>query len=404
MAKFTYTALKSDGSREKGSVAASSSFAAGHELHERGLTPIELKEVGASSDPLAFLAGLRTVPLSEKLTFVENLELMLKSGVPVSRSMRILAKQTRNRRFSKILEGLEQAVENGSQLYEAMGAFPQVFSSIFINMIKVGELSGNLETSLSQLGIQLEREADLRSRVRGAMIYPSVIVSAMIIIAIVMSIFVLPKLTSVFKDFGSELPTATKIVVAFSDFMAGHAILVIIGFVVLVGAASYGLKTTIGKQALNRVSLVVPGIGPLAVKINIARFTRVLSSLLKSGIPIVEALNVSGQSIPNSLYKEVIAEASERVKVGKSLTEVLSAHDRLFPFLVVQMLEVGEETGSLESILEQIATHFESQIDATLKNMSSIIEPILLLIIGGAVGALAYALIIPIYNIGTSVK
>ncbi len=404
MAKFTYTALKPDGSREKGSLSASSSMAAGHELHERGLTPIDLKEVTAASDPLAFLANFRSVPLAEKLTFVENLELMLKSGIPVSRSMRILAKQTRNRRFSKILESLEQAVENGSQLYEAMNAYPQVFSAIFVNMIKVGELSGNLETSLSQLGIQLEREADLRSRVRGAMIYPSVIVSAMVIIAIVMSIFVLPKLTSVFKDFGSELPTATKIVVAFSDFMAGHAILVIIGFILLVGGASYGLKTPMGKEGLNRVSLVVPGIGPLAVKINIARFTRVLSSLLKSGIPIVEALNVAGQSIPNSLYKQAITEASERVKVGKSLTEVLAVHERLFPFLVVQMLEVGEETGSLESILEQIATHFEAQIDATLKNMSSIIEPLLLLIIGGAVGALAYALIIPIYNIGTNIK
>ncbi len=404
MAKFTYTALKPDGSREKGTLAASSSFAAGHDLHERGLTPIDLKEVTAGSDPLAFLANFMTVPLAEKLTFVENLELMLKSGIPVSRSMRILAKQTRNRKFSKILESLEQAVENGSQLYEAMNAHPQVFSSIFVNMIKVGELSGNLETSLSQLGIQLEREADLRSRVRGAMIYPSVIVSAMVIIAIVMSIFVLPKLTSVFKDFGSELPTATKIVVAFSDFMAGHAILVIIGFVAIVGAATYGLKTPLGKEGLNRASLVIPGIGPLAVKINIARFTRVLSSLLKSGIPIVEALNVAGQSIPNTMYKEVIAEAAERVKVGKSLTEILSTHERLFPFLVVQMLEVGEETGSLESILEQIATHFEAQIDATLKNMSSIIEPLLLLVIGGAVGALAYALIIPIYNIGTNIK
>jgi type II secretory pathway component PulF len=318
--------------------------------------------------------------------------------------MRILAKQTRSKRFAKVLENLEQAVQNGSQLYEAMQAHPAVFSDIFISMIKVGELSGNLETSLKQLGVQLEREADLRSRVRGAMIYPSVIVGAMVIITIVMSIFVLPKLTSVFKEFKADLPVSTKIVVAFSDFMSGHAVLVVIGFILLVLGASAFFKTSTGKELIYRASLFVPGNGPLTVKINLARFTRVLSSLLKSGIPIVEALVVSGQSIPNTLYKQAIADAAERVKVGKDLTEVLATHERLFPFLVVQMLEVGEETGSLESILEQIATHFEAQIDATLKNMSSIIEPLLLLIIGGAVGALAYALIIPIYNIGSTIS
>jgi type IV pilus assembly protein PilC len=199
------------------------------------------------------------------------------------------------------------------------------------------------------------------------MIYPSVIVGAMVIITIVMSIFVLPKLTSVFKEFKADLPVSTKIVVAFSDFMSGHAVLVVIGFILLVLGASAFFKTSTGKELIYRASLFVPGIGPLTVKINLARFTRVLSSLLKSGIPIVEALVVSGQSIPNTLYKQAIADAAERVKVGKDLTEVLATHERLFPFLVVQMLEVGEETGSLESILEQIATHFEAQIDATLK-------------------------------------
>lgn len=404
MPKFTYTAVNNKGARERGSITAASSLAAGHQLKEQGLIPVELSEAGAGIDILGMLGSLRSVSLTEKLTFVENLELMLKSGVPVARSMRILAKQTRNRQFSKVLEGLEQAVENGSQLYEAMQEHPKVFSDIFVNMIKVGELSGNLETSLKQLGVQLEREADLKSRVRGAMIYPSVIIGAMLIIGVVMSIFVLPKLTSVFKDFGASLPTATLIVVRFSDFMAAHSILVIVGLLVAVAGAVAGLRTAPGRQALHRVSLLLPGIGPLAVKINIARFTRVLSSLLKSGIPIVEALTVSGQSIPNTQYKQALVEAAERVKVGRQLTEVLGAHERLFPFLVVQMLEVGEETGSLETILEQIATHFEAQIDATLKNMSSIIEPVLLLIIGAVVGGLSYALIVPIYNIGSSIQ
>ena len=403
MAKFHYTAVDKSGKRTEGNIVSSSALSAGHDLKAQGLTPLSLVEDGGKKFSFS-LSSLRSVPLIEKLTFVENLELMLKSGIPVSRSMRILSKQTRNKRFSAVLDNLEQSVQNGSQLYEAMKSHPEVFSPIFINMIKVGELAGNLETSLQQLGIQLEREADLRSRVRGAMMYPSVIVAAMIIITVVMSIFVLPKLTSVFKEFGGDLPFATKVVVAFSDFMAGHAVLVVAAMIGLVLGGIRFFKTTIGKELVYRASLVAPGIGPLVIKINLARFTRVLSSLLKSGIPIVEALTVSGESIPNTLYKQAITDSAERVKVGKNLTEVLAKHDKLFPYIVVQMLEVGEETGNLESILEQIATHFETQIDATLKNMSSIIEPLLLLVIGGAVGALAYALIIPIYNIGSTIQ
>lgn len=404
MPKFTYTAIQADGTRTSGSVVAASALVAGHDLKQQGLTPVELKEVREGGLSLDFVQGLRGVPLSEKLTFVENLELMLKSGIPVSRSIQILSKQTHNGRFAKILNTLEQQVQNGQQLHEAMAAYPNVFSGIFVSMIKVGEMSGNLETSLKQLAIQLEREADLRSRVRGAMIYPSVIVVAMVIIAVVMATFVLPKLTSVFKEMGGELPFATRVVVGASDFMAGNIPLVFTGLVLLAGLIFAGLRSRMGKELIFRASVYTPGISPLVVKINLARFTRVLSSLLKSGIPIVEALHVAAESIPNTLYKDALSQAAERVKVGKVLTEVLASHERLFPFLVVQMLEVGEETGNLEEILEQIATHFEAQVDATLKNMSSIIEPILLLVIGGVVGALAYALIIPIYNIGNNIK
>lgn len=400
--KFTYTAVNADGKRVQGNLVANSSLAAGHQLKEQGLTPVELSEE-KNHDLFAFADSLFTVPLSEKLVFVENLELLLRSGVPVSRSLSILAKQTHNRKFSKVILGLYEAVENGGQLNEAMAAYPKVFSDIFVSMVRVGEMSGSMETSLKQLSIQLEREADLRSRVRGAMIYPTVIVVAMVIMGVVMATFVLPKLTSVFKDFETDLPFATQIVVNITDFFAAHAIIVIMATILFFVGFAFGLKSKPGKIILGKLSLYVPGISALAVKINIARFTRVLSSLLSSGIPIVEALKVSSESIPNVDYKKSIEQTSENVKVGKNLTEELAKYERLYPFIVVQMLEVGEETGSLEDILKQIAEHYESQVDATLKNLSSIIEPMLLLVIGGVVGALAYALIIPIYNIGSNI-
>lgn len=401
--KFIYTALTKEGTKESGTLEAKSQEAAGHELKARGLIPTELHPQNNYSFA-AFVSAFSSVKLADKIVFIEDLSVMLKSGIPVSRSLDILVKQTKNRKFMKTLIELHQAVENGTSLHEAMAVYPQVFSEIFVSMIKVGELSGNLDQSLDYLRTQLEREADLKSHVRGAMIYPSVIVVTMVIIAIVMSIFVLPKLTSVFKEFGAQLPFATRVVIFISDFMAGNALVVIVGILLAVAGLVAGLRTQAGKRVLYAVVLRMPILNPVIKKISLARFTRILGSLLKSGIPIVESLKVSGESSPNPFYREALLATAEEVKVGQPLTHSLGQNTLLFPVLVVQMLEVGEETGSLEAILGQLAVHFEAEVDATLKNFSSIIEPLLLLVIGGVVGALAYALIIPIYSIGNAIQ
>lgn len=401
--KFTYTAIGKDNKKEVGSVDAASLAAAGHLLKEQGLIPTELKE--ASGGGLqSFFVGLQGVRLQEKIVFIEDLSLMLKSGIPVARALKILSKQTGNKKFAKVLESLTHDIENGKALHEAMSKYPNIFSEIFVSMIKIGELGGNLDQSLQYLSVQLEREADLKAHVRGAMIYPAVIIGAMVIIGVVMGIYVLPKLTSVFKDFGTDLPPLTRAVMALSDFMAGNSILVIVGLVAIVGAIVAALRTRTGKQILDAFLIRMPIVNPLVKKINLARFARVFSSLLKSGIPIVEGLKVSGESIPHVMYREAVIEASEAVKVGNSLTDTLAKHERIFPFIVVQMLQIGEETGNIETILAQLAEHYEAEVDLQLKNISSIIEPLLLLIIGGIVGVLAYALVIPIYNIGSAIQ
>lgn len=402
--KFTYTALTKDGKKDTGTIDAGSQVLAGHQLKEQGLIPTEITEVSAHMDIWEFIGGLQGVKLQEKIVFIQDLSLMLKSGIPVARALRILSKQTHNKKFSKVLGSLTQDIENGKALHEGMEKYPNIFSQIFVSMIKVGELGGNLDQSLQYLSIQLEREADLKSHVRGAMIYPAVIIGAMFIIGIVMSIFVLPKLTSVFKEFGASLPFITQVVVNFSDFMQHHALLVVGSIGVLIVVFIMALRTSVGKKVLDIFLIHMPIINPLVKKINLARFARIFSSLLKSGIPIVEGLQVSGESIPHESYRNVILEAANEVKVGNSLTDTLAKHDNIFPFIVVQMLQIGEETGNIESILEQLAGHYESDIDLQLKNISSIVEPLLLLIIGGAVGVLAYALVIPIYNIGSAIQ
>ena len=400
---FTYTATTKDGKRESSSIQAASLAAAGHLLKERGLLPLELKEQSKKSG-LNILKNFGTISLNEKISFVENLSIMLKAGISISRGLQILVKQTKNERFKNILMDIYSQVQGGKGLSESLSKYPNVFSSIFFSMIKVGELSGNLDKSLEYLSIQLHREADLKSKVRGAMIYPAVIVSAMVIIGLLMAIFVLPQLTSVFKQFGGQLPLTTRIVIAVSDFMSGHSVLVILGILGFLGAVFSVYKTYPGKRAFDVVCLHFMIISGIVKKINLARFSRILSSLLKSGIPIVQALDVASGSLGNIPYQELVSQSAQDVKVGKSLTDSLGKNETLFPVLVVQMIEVGEESGTVQEILEQLAVHYEEEVDTILKNLSAIIEPLLLLVIGGVVGVLAMALISPIYSMSQTIQ
>ncbi|MBI5530058.1 MAG: type II secretion system F family protein [Candidatus Doudnabacteria bacterium] len=401
--EFTYTAITKAGQKETSSIQAPNITAAGHILKEQGLLLTHIEEQQKKS-VVDFLRNISTVSLDEKINFVENLSVMLKAGISISRGLQIQVKQTKNVKFKNILTDIYNQVEQGKGLSEALEKYPNVFSNIFFSMIKVGEVSGNLDKSLEYLSIQLHREADLRSKTKGAMIYPAVIVVAMLIIGVLMSIFVLPNLTSVFKDFGGDLPITTKVVMVFADFMSAHAFLVIAGLIGFVIAFIAFLRTYTGRVLADNFLLRFMVINTIIKKINLARFSRILSSLLKSGIPIVQALDVAADSLDNIPYKDLVKQSAVDVKLGKPLTESLSKNENLFPVLVVQMIQVGEESGTVQEILEQLAGHYEEEVDVTLKNLSSIIEPLLLLFIGGVVGFLAMALIAPIYSISQTIQ
>lgn len=402
--EFTYEALTKDGHRESATIQAADAASAGHMLKEQGLLPIEIKEKGAGNNFLDILKKISSISLDEKIGFVENLQIMYKAGISLPRALQILVKQTKNLRFKNILSNVYNQVQSGKYLSEVLGQYPAVFSSIFLSMIKVGELSGTLDKSMEYLTIQLKREADLKSKTKGAMIYPSVIVGAMVIIGLLMAIFVLPQLTSVFKDFSTQLPLSTRVVIAISDFMSGHAVIVLVGFFGSVAGIYFFLKTPAGQKLFSFLTLHTLVIGEITRKINLARFARILSSLLKSSVNMVQALEVTADSLDNPFYRDIVLKASNEVKLGKNLTETLSKDASLFPVLVVQMLQVGEESGTVEDMLNQLAEHYEEEVDTTLRNLSSVIEPLLLLVIGGVVGVLALALISPIYNISQSVN
>lgn len=400
---FAYKAVAKDGAHTDGTIEAANFLAAGHLLKEQGMIPMELQEQTKKFDWQSLLGTFSTISLKDKIAFIQNLDLLLKSGVSAPRAMRIISQQVHNKKFKGVMDQMATDVEAGKSLHESMAAYPKIFSQIFVSMIEVGELSGNLEKSLEYLRIQLQREADLKSKTKGAMIYPGVIVSAMVVIGLVLGIFVLPKLTATFKEFNTDLPILTRVVIHVSDFMENNAILVIIGFIVLVAGGVVGMRTEQGKRGLDFVLLHFPMISPIVKKINIARFARILGSLMKSGISVVQGLSVTGSALSNVYYQEALLQTSSDVKLGKSLTDSLGANGQLFPYIVTQMLSIGEETGNLEQILDQLAEHNELEIDDTMKNLSSIIEPLLLLVIGVVVGFLALALIMPIYNITQSI-
>jgi type IV pilus assembly protein PilC len=309
-----------------------------------------------------------------------------------------LGNQEKNKVFKKIILTIVEDVKKGVALADAMAKYPRVFNKIFVSMVRVGEKGGSLENILKILADQLEKDHKLISKIRGALMYPAIIVVVMIIIAILMMMFVIPKITMVFEEFGAELPLMTRVVIGISDFMAEN-ILLTFGLLFGAVAALFGFyKSNPGKKVFHKIFLKAPVIGELITKVNSARFARILSSLLESGVSLVEALDITADTLGNLYFKEAVLEASKKVQKGVSLSDVLSDYEKVFPYLVIQMVQVGEDTGQTPEILFKLAEFYEDEVEQTTQNLSSVIEPILMVVIGAAVGFFAIAIIQPIYS------
>ncbi|MBI2439529.1 MAG: type II secretion system F family protein [Candidatus Moranbacteria bacterium] len=406
MPKFLYTAKNiSTGETSGGEMEAKDEKTLAQDLRAQGLLLTSHRELeAASSLDIKFFDRFATVPLKEKMIFTRNLSVMVSSGLTVSRAVHNLSFQTKNKRFNKILLSVYDDVQAGKTLSEGLAKYPSVFSELFVNMVSVGEVSGNLEEVLDILALQLEKEHDLLSKVRGALIYPAVILLAMVAIAILMLTYILPKITGVFGEMGVQLPATTLFIIALSDFLRNHAIisvLVVVGFL-------FGIKifsgTAFGKRFFGLLFIYMPIIGNIVVKVNCARFARIYSSLLKSGISVISALTIVSKTLSNVYYKDALADAMAEIQKGVELSKIISKYPRIFPILVPQILEVGEETGKTETVLQRLAEFYEEEVSQITKNMSSIIEPILMLLIGGSVGFFAVAMLQPMYSVLENIK
>ena len=344
-----------------------------------------------------FLQKLTSVPLAEKLFFIQHLGIMLKAGISLSTALKTLAKQTTNKRFARIIADISRNVEKGVSFTESLKPHEKIFGQLFINMIESGEISGKLEEVLKRLYLQFKKNHELLSKVKGALIYPIVILIAMSGIGTFMMIAVVPKITAMFKDFNAELPLATKLLIKFSDSLVANGLLYLVALIVVILIIVRLIKTKSGRYAFHGLLLKLPIFSPIIKKINLARFARTTSSLLKTDIMIIKSFQIAANVLGNVHYRQALMEMSDKIKRGGTINEVVANYPKLFPPVVAQMIAVGEDTGELDYILEELAEFYEGEIDQTMNNLPAIIEPILILVLGLVVGGIAVAVIMPMY-------
>lgn len=406
MPQYFYTAKSFKGELETGTLGAKDKKELSKILHQRGYVLIKA-ELEAEELRRKFEISLpffKRVSLTEKMMFTRNLQVMISAGVSLPRSLSILSIQSKNKKFKKALDETLEAVNKGEAFSDSLKRYPDIFPELFVSMIRVGEESGTLEDVLKNLTFQMEREHELGAKIKGAMIYPAVIICAMMGIGTLMLIMVVPKLAETFKELEIDLPPTTRFVIGLGEFLAAFWYLLLIVIFILFFLFTRALKIKMGKRVFDSIALKIPIISPIIKKTNSAQTLRTLSSLIVSGIPLIQALKIISGTLGNVYFQEAIAKSIEKVRKGEKLSLALKPYQNLYPLMVIQMIEVGEETGQTSEILAKLANFYEEEVTNATKNLSAIIEPVLMLLIGGAVGFFAVSMIQPIYSMLGAIK
>ncbi len=346
---------------------------------------------------------IERVGLAQKIFLMDNLRVMLKAGLSIVEAFKILTKQIPNHRLKKMIEEIGSEVEKGKALSETLAKFPRFLPGIYVKMIEAGETSGKLDEGLAEIIQQMKKNREINSKVRGAMIYPVVIFTAVIGVGVEMVVFVLPKLLTLFNELNAQLPLPTRLLIALSSILINYGLWLLSLFVLLIVLFFYLKRKPAVQSALDKFILKLPIFGRISRQLNLARFTLTLSSLLRSAIPILEALEITADVLSNVHYKNAVREAAKKVKVGQPLAEALEVFPALFPPLATQMIMVGEKSGTTEELLGELSIYYSEEVDQILKNISTIIEPVLIIFLGLVVGGLAVAVIMPMYSLSQSI-
>lgn len=405
MSVFIFSAADRAGKITKGEREAESEKALAQALKQEGLFLLEIKEKTTGRERFSIninfnelFGQLRPIGIVDKMFFARNLSVMIAAGLSLTRALEALAEEHPSRKFKKVVAGINNSVIKGKSFAESLRIQEGVFGELFINMAEVGEATGKLTLVLKLLANQMKKDYDLRRRIRGAMLYPAIIITALLGIGTMMMIYVVPTLTQTIKELGVELPVTTRLIILASDLMMGYSLWFLAGLILAAALFWRALKTQRGKELFDRFIVRVPVFGSLVKKFNTARFCRTLACLIASGVPVVRSLEITSRVLGNTLFRNAVAQASKDIQKGKRIGEILALHENVFSPLVIQMIDVGEETGKISSMLLRLALFFEEEVTSTTKNLSTIIEPLLMIVIGAAVGFFAVSMLQPIYS------
>lgn len=403
---FIYSAKSKTGEISEGTLEAADRFALARDLRSRGFTPFSVSEKkGNIVDKFSGLTDIFSrIKVSEQIIFTKNLSGMLRAGLSISRALSVLKKQTKNPKLDKILTSVSADINSGVSFSAALLKFPDVFSTLFVSMTKAGEESGNLAGALSDIGMNLEKSNSLTKKIKGALIYPGVIMSAMVIIGVLMFAFVVPTLANTFKSLGVALPFATQVLIFMGNFFSKNLILTFA--IIFVAAFSFYaiFRAKFMAKYIDFVLLKIPIVSNLTKEMNTARTARTISSLLFSGVSLTRALEITEDVVQNVYYKKVLEQAKKAIEKGAPFSEAFEANTKLYPIMMSEMIQVGEETGKLSDMLLQIALFYEEEVENKTKNLSTIIEPVLMIFIGVGVGFFAISMISPLYSILGSIN
>ncbi len=405
MSLFHYKATGVEGEPLEGDMEATDKFDLSHKLKKDNISIISAseKKVGGFSFASGDLPFLGSVKPHDKIIFARNLSSMIEAGLPMIRALSIIERQSKGE-LKKIMVVIGEEVSRGKTLSDAMMLYPKVFSHLFVSMTKAGEESGNLVLALKNVSMQLEKSYILNKKIKGALMYPAVIFCLMLVIGTLLLIYVVPTLSSTFASFGTQLPLSTRIIIAVSNGLKDHIVIILCVLFVIIGLCIWFFGTSRGKRIIDWTTLHLPVVGDITREVNSARTARTLSSLISSGVDIVVALSVTEDVLQNSYYKAVLRQTQEVIQKGDPISKIFSDNPHLYPIFVGEMVAVGEETGKIGDMLMGVAEFYEEDVDQKTKDMSSIIEPVLMIVIGTAVGIFALSMITPIYSLSSAIS
>ena len=396
--KYIYQARSKEGKIETGTVEASSKEAAAFLLQKYNIFVTSIKEQTPSIFRVENISFLNKVSKKDLAIFSRQLAVMLQSRVPVVQSLKSLAVQTKKPSFKENISKISQLVEEGNPLSEAFGAFPEVFNVFYVSLVKTGEASGKISESLYYLSDHLERENDIMSKIRGAMIYPIFVICVLVAVILLVMFFVMPRLIDLLKQVAANPPLFTRMMIGFYSFLMNYGWIIMLGFAALIIFLIFYLRTKEGKKHYDKLSLKIPFLGGFLKKIFLIRFAENISTLIEAGLSINNALKITKDTVENFVYKQIISETEERVSEGEKISSVLVKYPDYAPPFVVQMIQVGEETGKLDKNLMEIVNFYQKEVTRAVETFTALLEPTLIIFLGIIVALLAISVLEPLYS------